>query len=458
MRFARSDIVNTMGLLKLNDIINATGGDLISLNADSFLGISIDSRTISEGELFIALKGSRHDGHNFLNEALRRGTGAIVEFPPERFYKDKTVIYVKDSLRALQDIAHYLRMKRNVPVIAITGSNGKTTTKELIASIVSTRYKVLKNTGNLNNQIGLPLTLTRISEDDQMIVLEMGASAPGEINQLCKIAVPNYGVLTNIGKAHLEGFKDLETVRKTKLELLNTVNVAAVNADDAFMMAGVRMSGYNGRLIRYGIKNIAEIYASNIVQHEKGLNFLICIYGEILDVNSQLSGIFNVYNILAATAISYVMDIPLLQIKEAICGFKGVPMRLEFKEINGVEIIYDVYNANPASMEEALKELVRIKKDRTIAVLGDMLELGSYAEEEHRSLGRLLSKLKIDILIGVGSYMALAASEFNGNFYSLQTAEEAGRILKKICRKGDAVLIKGSRGVKMEKVLEDYAL
>lgn len=458
MRFVRSDIVKTMGLLKLNDIINATGGDLISLNADSFLGISIDSRTISEGELFIALKGSRHDGHNFLNEALKRGTGAIVEIPPERFYKDKTVIYVKDSLRALQDIAHYLRMKRNVPVIAITGSNGKTTTKELIASIVSTRYKVLKNTGNLNNQIGLPLSLTRISEDDEMIVLEMGASAPGEIDQLCKIAVPNYGVLTNIGKAHLEGFKDLETVRKTKLELLNTVNVAIVNADDAFMMEGISMSGYNGRLIRYGIKNIAEIYASNIVQHEKGLNFRICIYGEMLDVNSQLSGIFNVYNILAATAISDVMDIPLLQIKEAIYSFKGVPMRLEFKEINGVEIIYDVYNANPVSMKEALKELVRIKKDRTIAVLGDMLELGSYAEEEHRSLGKLLSKLKIDILIGVGSCMALAASEFNGNFYSLQTAEEAGRILRKICRKGDAVLIKGSRGLKMEKVLEEYAL
>jgi UDP-N-acetylmuramoyl-tripeptide--D-alanyl-D-alanine ligase len=408
--------------------------------------------------LFIALKGSRFDGHTFLSKALKTGSGALVQLCPEKSLQGKTIICVKDTLRALQDIARYLRLQRNVPVVAVTGSNGKTTTKELIASILGTRYRVLKNAGNLNNHIGLPLSLTRISNEDEMVVLEMGASAPGEISQLCEIAVPDYGVLTNISRAHLEGFKDLETVRKTKLELLHTISVAVVNADDAFMMEGIRMSGYQGRLVRYGIKNPAEVYATHIRQLERGLMFRISGGDETLDINSPLSGMFNVYNILAAAAISYVLQIGPRQMKEAICSFQGVPMRLEFKELNGIGMISDVYNANPASMEEALKELVRIKKQRAIAVLGDMLELGSYAEEEHRSLGRLLSELKIDVFIGVGSCMAFAASEFQGSFYSLQTAEEAGRLLKEICREGDTVLIKGSRGLKMEKVLEEYAL
>ncbi len=458
MKFAKSDIAEIMGLLNLKDIIKATGGEIISLKAENFAGLSIDSRTIFDGEIFIALKGSRCDGHNFLDEALKRGSGAIVQFPPPQSLQEKTIICVKDTLRALQDIAHYLRMKRNAPVVAITGTNGKTTTKEIIASILGTRYKVLKNPGNLNNHIGLPLSLTRVSDDDEIIVLEMGASAPGDISQLCKIAVPDYGILTNISRAHLEGFKDLETVRKTKLELLNGISVAVVNADDSFMMEGIRMSGYHGRMITYGIKNSAEVYASNIIQHERGLTFNIHVRGEILDINSQLSGIFNVYNILAATAICHIFQIDPKQMKEAIYNFKGIPMRLEFKEINGIWIISDVYNANPASMEEALKELVRIKKGRTIAVLGDMLELGSYAENEHRSLGKLLSDLKIDVFIGVGSCMAFAVEEFKGVSYSLQSAKEAGRLLREICMEGDTVLIKGSRGMKMEKVMEEYAI
>jgi UDP-N-acetylmuramoyl-tripeptide--D-alanyl-D-alanine ligase len=448
---SREEII---GSLRVEDIVTATGGKVIHSNSHAFTGISIDSRTIKEGELFIALKGKRFDGHNFLNEALQRGSGAIVNFYPIEPIKGKTIIYVKDTLSALHGIARHMRLRKDIPVIGITGSNGKTTTKELIASVLSTRYRVLKNMGNLNNNIGLPLSLVRMN-DEEIVVLEMGASALGEIKELCEISVPNYGVLTNISHAHLEGFKDLETIRKTKLELLDYVSVIIVNADDPFMMEGIRIKGFKGWLIRYGIKNSAEIRAADIRLYEKGSAFnLQTGDNRSVEIHPKISGMFNIYNVLAAASVGSLFNIDLLDIKEAVDSFIGLPMRFELKELDGIKVINDVYNANPASMEEAIKELIRIRTGRTIAVLGDMLELGSYEEEAHRKLGRLMSELPIDIFIAVGALMALAASEFQGNVYKLQSAVEAGRLLKDIWEKGDTVLIKGSRGMNMERVLE----
>ena len=445
-----------MAILSIEDILTATKGKIICRNPDSFTGVSIDSRKILKGELFVALKGSRFDGHDFLQDALEKGSGAIVSLQAIGPVDDKTIIYVGDTLKALQDIAHYIRLKMGMPVVAVTGSNGKTTTKELISSILATQYKVMKNTGNLNNHIGLPLSLTGINADDEVIVLEMGASAPGEIKTLCDIAVPEYGVLTNISHAHLEGFSDIETVRKTKLELLDTVGAAIVNADDLFMMEGIQLSGYKGKIIRYGIKNPADIRASDIRLHEKGSSFSLHI-GEhtSVEVNPKISGMFNIYNLLAAAAVGSIFHIDVMNIRNAIDSFAGVPMRLEFQELDGIRIISDVYNANPASTGEALKELARIRKDRIIAVLGDMLELGSYEEEAHRKIGQLISELGVDIFIAVGPRMSVAASEFHGDVYTLQTAAEAGKLLRGLWKKGDTVLIKGSRGMNMERVLAD---
>jgi UDP-N-acetylmuramoyl-tripeptide--D-alanyl-D-alanine ligase len=194
------------GGLKVEDILAATGGKILSGNSIVFAGVSIDSRTIQDGELFIALRGSKFNGHDFLHEALRKGNGAIVNHSPAAAIEGKTLISVEDTLKALQELARYMRLKKDIPVIGITGSNGKTTTKELVASILSSKYRVLKNSGNLNNHIGLPLTLTRIREEDEIAVLEMGASGLGEIKKLCEIAMPNYGLLTNISPSHLEGF------------------------------------------------------------------------------------------------------------------------------------------------------------------------------------------------------------------------------------------------------------
>jgi UDP-N-acetylmuramoyl-tripeptide--D-alanyl-D-alanine ligase len=444
-----------MAVVTVDDIIAATGGEIICRNAGFFTGVCIDSRTIQGGELFIALKGERFDGHDFLPQALEKAAGAIVHSPVTAPISGKTIILVRNTLQALQDIARFFRIKRGIPVVAVTGSNGKTTTKELTAAILSTQYRILKNTGNLNNHIGLPLSLTKISDEDQIIVLEMGASAPGEIRELCAVAVPNYGVLTNIGPAHLERFRDIETVRSTKLELLETVGVAVVNADDHFLMEGIQRSGFTGIVMRYGIEPFSDIRATDIMLHEQGSAFHIH-FGEnhSVAVGARIAGMFNIYNILAAASIGYLFGIDPVNIKRAIESFTGVPMRMEFRELNGVKIISDVYNANPASMEAALRELTRIRKGRSIAVLGDMLELGSYEEEAHKELGRFISGLSIDIFIAVGQRMALAASEFRGSIYKLNSAEDAGKLLRSVWETGDTVLIKGSRGMRMERVLE----
>ena len=460
-----------MGVLTLKEIIDATGGKVIYRTSEgtSFTGVSIDSRSIREGELFIALKGERFDGHDFLMDAMGKGRGAVVSTPPVAPVRGKAVVHVKNTLKALQDIARHVRLKRRATVIGITGTNGKTTTKELIASILGIQHKVMKNSGNLNNQIGLPLSLTGMEEGDEFAVVEMGASIRGDIRELCEIAVPDYGVITNIGPGHLEGFGSLEMVRSTKLELCDAVKVIALNADDRFLMEGV--SERTGRnkgpdMVTFGMSGTADVYARDIELEERRSVFTLCAGEKCVNVTMNIPGRFNVSNALAAASVCTVLGIGLGEIKKGIESFAGVPMRLEFKELLGATIISDVYNANPASMEEAVKELVRVRKDRAIAVLGDMLELGAYAEEAHRRLGRWMSGLPVDVLIAVGEMMEKAAGEFSaslgkssepGRVVVVSNPAEARRMLLGICRKGDTILVKGSRGMKMERVLENNA-
>ncbi|MCE5195301.1 MAG: UDP-N-acetylmuramoyl-tripeptide--D-alanyl-D-alanine ligase [Nitrospiraceae bacterium] len=448
-----------MNILKIDDIIKATNGKIIYGNGNSpvFAGISIDSRTIKSNELFIALKGLNFNGHDFLYKALETASGAIVSIPPAEPVKGKTIIYVNNTLKALQDIAHYIRINKGVPVVGITGTNGKTTTKELIASVLGTRYKVLKNAGNLNNHIGLPLSLTNLTDEYGVVVLEMGASMIGDIKELCRIAEPDYGVITNIGEAHLEGFESLENIRNTKLEILKTVKGIAVNADDSFLMEGIYKADYKGRITTYGIEDNADIHAKDIVVNERYSSFYLSVEGsKYTEVKLNVPGEFNIYNALAAAAIGDMFNLPPYLIKEGIESFTGLPMRLEIKDIFGATVISDVYNANPLSMEKALKELSRMKKKRTIAVLGDMLELGAYAEDAHRKTGELMCELPIDIFIAVGPLMSVAGSAFarsGRQTIMVSGSQEAAEALRNILNPGDTVLIKGSRGMKMERVL-----
>ena len=443
-----------MGRLKIEDIVQATGGKVLRGKAEKFSGLSIDSRNIREGELFVALKGDHFDGHDFINLALMTGAGALVQVPPVEPPADKTIIRVKDTLAALQDLARFLRSRMALPVIGVTGTNGKTTTKELISSIFGQRHKVLKTTGNLNNHIGLPLCIDRMDGDEDVMVLEMGSNRRGDIKQLCEIALPDSCVVTNVGPAHLEGFGSLEAVRDTDLEILAYARVASVNADDAFLLEGTK--NYTGRLITYGMKKTADVFAKDIMLGTRGAGFKLCFSDKRkIAVDLQLSGMVNIYNALAAASIADALDVELEDIKHGLESFGGVPMRLEIKELLGSLVISDVYNANPASMEEALKELVRLKRKRTIAVLGDMLELGGYAEEAHRKLLRLASALKIDVLVAVGPEMNRVAGEFKGRCYQTEDSAGAKSVLLSICRDGDAVLIKGSRGMHMEKALPE---
>jgi UDP-N-acetylmuramoyl-tripeptide--D-alanyl-D-alanine ligase len=400
-------------------------------------------------------------------EALGRGRGAVVSAPPVAPGRGKTIVYVKDTLKALHAIARSVRMKRRPTVIGITGTNGKTTTKELVASILGIHHRVMKNSGNLNNQIGLPLSLIRVEEGDEFAVMEMGASIRGDIKELCDVALPDIGVITNIGPGHLEGFGSIEMVRNTKLELLDAVKTIALNADDTYLMEGV--SGRKERkkgpeMVTFGMNGTADVYARDIQLEERRSLFSLCIGERCVKAGLNVPGRFNISNALAAASVCSALGVEPEEIKAGLEAFAGVPMRLEFKELFGATVISDVYNANPASMEEALKELVRLRKDRAIAVLGDMLELGAYAEEAHRGLGRWMSGLPVDVFIAVGDMMAKAAEEFSasrgkgaepGRVVAVSSSVDARRVLLGTCREGDTVLVKGSRGMMMERALEN---
>jgi UDP-N-acetylmuramoyl-tripeptide--D-alanyl-D-alanine ligase len=443
-----------MNYLTLDEMLKATGGETLCVDRREFTGLSIDSRTIKEGELFVALKGDNFDGHDFLKEALKAGAGAVVHIPTPEKPQDKTLIYVKNTLAALQDIARHMRLRMNVPVIGVTGTNGKTTTKELLASILGKSHRVLKTQGNMNNHIGLPLSIANMRGDETAMVLEMGSNAEGDINFLCEIAKPGVAVITNVGPAHLEGFGSLEMVRKTDLEILAYVKSASANADDFFLMEGLKE--FRGDLVTYGIENSTGIHAKDIRLEEKAARFTLCFTGGgQISVRLGIAGKFNIYNALAAASVAYEMGVDLDQIKNGLESFTGVPMRMEIKELFGALVISDVYNANPASMREALTELMRQKKQRTIAVLGDMQELGQYSEDAHRELVRLMSDLNIDIFIAVGKEMERASPEFRGICYKADDSTGARSVLLSICRDGDTVLVKGSRSMHMERVLAE---
>ncbi len=441
-----------MTIVTVDEIVQATGGKVLCGKQQAFSGLSIDSRNIKTGELFIALRGERFDGHDFVRDALQNGGGALVSVPPAEPGRQKTIIHVNNTLKALHDLARFRRQKRNIPVVSITGTNGKTTTKELIASILSQKHRVLKTTGNFNNHIGLPLCVANMQGDEEFAVLEMGSNARGDIRELCKIVQPDLAVVTNVGQAHLEGFGSIEAVRDTDLEVLDHVQAVSVNSDDRFLMQG--MTRFTGKTITYGIENAADFFATDIALAQQGSKFTLHTpkHGAI-KINLKISGRFNVLNALAAASIACELGISTEEIMQGLEAFTGVPMRLEIRSFSGALVINDVYNANPASMEEALKELVRLRKGRTIAVLGDMLELGTYAEDAHGSLVKRMNELQIDLLIAVGPEMQKASAAFSGSCHQAASSDEARTLLLDMVNEGDTILIKGSRGLRMEKVL-----
>jgi UDP-N-acetylmuramoyl-tripeptide--D-alanyl-D-alanine ligase len=433
-------------------------------------GISIDSRTVKEGELFIAIRGDRYDGHDFVPDALRKGAwGTLVEqSAPESKYAAmgglRNVIPVEDTLLSLQEMSLIHRRKFILPVVGITGSNGKTTTKEMLASILLKKGPVLKNEGNLNNHIGVPLTLMKMDSHHMAAIIEMGMSGLGEIKTLTRLAMPAVGVITNISAAHLQFLGSTDTVAEAKGELLQTMRsdgTAVLNADDRYFTT--LRSKYPGRVLSFGIEQPADVRASDIRQ-VRGVTDLTLHAGvRSVLVRLRTVGRHNVYNALAAAAAALAIDVPLETVKFGLEEFRPVAMRSELKDVQGRTVLADYYNANPDSMKAALETLASLTTGkRTIAVLGDMLELGDTAAEAHRAIGATAVKLGIDLVITVGplaKYIAegaVAAGMARDRVLEAETTSRGAAFLKEHSRPGDTVLIKGSRGMKMEKILEEF--
>ena len=433
-------------------------------------GVSIDSRNIREGELFVALKGDRFDGHDFVPAAIEKGAwGALVDRSTlESRYASlgslKNILPVEDTLFALQEMSFMHRKKHTVPFIGITGSNGKTTTKEMTASILKQKGQVLKNEGNLNNHIGVPLTLLKLDAGHRAAVIEMGMSAPGEIDLLARLVNPDVGVITNIGPAHLEFLGTLDNVAAAKAELLGNIKpggTAVLNADDRYFDS---LSGrFSGQVFSFGIDRQADVMAGDIRQDGAFTDFTLKAGKQEAKVRLRAVGRHNIYNALAAAAAAKAAGMTVDALKYGLDGFMPVAMRSEVKVINGRTVLADYYNANPGSVKAALEAIVTLRPGaRSIAVLGDMLELGETGPEEHREVGRSAAKLGVQTLIAMGPlskhYLegALEAGIAKKQLFSASSHSEAAVILREQSRNGDAVLIKGSRGMKMEKILEEF--
>jgi len=410
--------------------------------------ISIDTRKIEAGSFFVAIKGENYDANTFAKEALDRGASFVIIDNSDYFIDERTIV-VKDSLEALQELARYHRGYLNIPIIALTGSNGKTTTKELIQVVLSKKYKTKATLGNLNNHIGVPLTLLSFDENTEIGIVEMGANHQKEIEFLCDIAQPDYGYITNFGKAHLEGFGGVEGVIKGKCELYNFLlkysKKVFLNLDDSIQVE--KSNGIKSFTFGNNQPN-ADVVISNVTANP----FVEITYSNCKIV-SNLIGLYNSNNINAAIAIGTYFQVPISDIKAAIEGFVPENNRSQLLNINSNEIILDAYNANPSSMAVAIENFIQLKKNNKIAILGDMFELGEESASEHKAIVSLLSDESsiTTFFIGKDFYANKIERENCFFFENFDVFSEAFAKLNFI---NSMILIKGSRGMALERTLK----
>lgn len=408
---------------------------------------STDSRNIQPGVIFFALKGSNFNGNEYATQAIEKGASWVVIDEADKSFGDRCIV-VDDVLKALQSVSSERRKELNIPVVAIGGSNGKTTTKELVAGVLSQKYKVHVTPGNFNNHIGVPITLLRCPEDAEMMVVELGANHPGEIAELCEISSPDFGLITNIGKEHLEGFGDLEGVARAESELYQYLHAHGgkifINMNDPWLK---NMSKRFSTFMGYGHPTHADYFISGDLH-----SIIPGIKGEIEGhtYESVLMGAYNFDNILAATAIGKYFDVPVDQMQKAIQSYVPINNRSQIVETTHNWILLDAYNANPSSMEAALKGFATLDRSPKIAILGDMFELGIHSASEHLNMVELALSLPLDEVYFAGAEFAKANRGKGHFFHSYETLESHFKEhpLNKTC-----VLIKGSRGMAMERLL-----
>ena len=453
--------------MKVEDIVKATNGKLLvgklQENCENFC---TDTRKIQKGDVYVGLKGEKFNGNEYYKDALEKGakvaviSGIKISEEDLKQYNDKTIIEVEDSLEAFGDIARYKRELYNIPVIQITGSVGKTSTRDIIANVVNMKYKTLKTEGNNNNNIGLPLTILKLKEHEALVV-EMGMNHFGEISLLTNIAKPTLAVITNIGTSHIGNLGSRENILKAKLEILEGMKIPKIiiNNDNDLLHNWYQENKGKFEIHAFGLENESEIEAKDIKMEEESSDFTAIADLEKIKIHVPVGGTHFVYNALCAMTVGKVLGISYEQIKQGIASFELTQKRMDMKKLdNGALIINDAYNASFESMKVSLEFLSKHTGKRKIAVLGDMFELGEYTEELHRKVGEEVVKNKIDILICAGENSKYIIDEVkkhsNIKTYFMNNNEEIVEKLNQELKKGDVVLVKASNGMKFFEICQ----
>jgi len=461
-----------MNNIKVSDILKATGGKLIQGNSELLInGISTDTRSIKQGEIFFALEGENYDGHKFVEQAIHNGAaGAVISSGKKAAYsfhngfKKCALLEVADTLTALGELAKFYRNSLPASFIAVTGSNGKTTTKDMAYHVLRNFKSVSRSRKSFNNFIGVPLTIFETETAHDFCIVEMGTNAPGEIKRLSEIIFPDFAILTNISHAHLEGLENIEGVASAKSEFIENMaedGTLITNADDDW--CNQITNRFNGKVISFGFDQSADIKASNVKRNDSGFVFTV---NDSFTVNLPVFGRHNIYNALAVIAMCDAIGVGIEVICDKFMDFKLPPMRMERQIFGDIVVINDGYNSNPSSMSSALDEFSQLMTSgRKVLICGDMLELGNYAERLHKEVGAKVADANIDVLWTVGPLSRFVAEEAiaNGmpreNILSCETSEEMCSFVASQLKKDDTVLIKGSRRVKLESVsrqIENY--
>ena len=441
--------------MKVYEILEATKGILVSGNKeDDICFFSQDSRQMKNGGMYIPLKGERFDGHDFIESAFQTGATAIIT-AKDVSYPDKIVIKVEDTYQALKDMAIYLRSHRPVKVVGVTGSVGKTSTRDMVYSVVKQKYKTLKTEGNYNNEIGLPLTILRY-HDEEVLVLEMGMNHLQEMSRLSMIARPDIACITNVGTAHIGELGSRENILKAKLEIINGMKEGStliINQDND-MLQTVELPHLN--VVRVGKGKEASIQASHIVLEETKSSFEVEYQGKKEIIEVPVQGEHNISNALIAIAVGIELNISLEDIKKGIQEFKLTKNRMDILEKNHKTVIDGTYNASVDSMKSSIDVLANYKK-RKVAILADMLELGDYSQQLHEEVGSYVASKGIDILVCVGKeakYIYQKARESMKDVYYFESNQEVIARLDELLKEDDVILVKGSHSMNLKEVVE----
>lgn len=449
-----------MEKLSLKEVIVAVHGQCTLAQEDMFVNdVCTDSRKIEKDNLYIALEGETFDGHDFIEAAILKGAIAVIASKPVQTTNEVPIIQVEDTLKALWALATYYREKLSKPVIAITGSVGKTSTKDIVATILSAKFDIHKSQGNFNNHFGMPLTMLGLEKKHDAIVVEMGMRGFGEISELTHIAKPNIAIITNIGLSHVERLGSQENILKAKLEIVEGLDengVLIVNVND-LMLAKVDRN-IAQKIITIGVDVPADYSAYSVVDHgEEGVSFKVKLMEKVYDVHIPAMGKHNVYNVLFGIACGIELGMMPEQILEGIKKYQPGKMRLNLLDKGGIKFINDSYNASPDSMKAALQVLNSLAKGgRAIAILGNMFELGHMASVAHSDVGKMCRENGVEFAALIGENATdIAQGIADSNLYRIfDTHEEIIHYMKDFLRTGDVVLVKGSRGMKMERILE----